>query len=37
MTCVRFAVPDWKAEIADPDSPDAATDFPCCLTPSDVI
>ena len=37
MTRVRFAVLDQKVENADPQSPDAATHFPCCLMPCDVI
>ena len=37
MTRVRFAVRDQKAGSADPELPDAATEFPCCLMPCDVI
>ena len=37
VTRVSFAVPDKKAGIADPESPDAATEFPCSLMPCDVI
>ena len=37
VTRVRFAVLDQKAGIADPESPGAATEFPCCFTPCDVI
>ena len=37
VTRVRFAVPDQKVGIADPESPDAATGFLCSLTPCDVV
>ena len=36
-TRVRFSVLDQNAGIADSESPDAATEFPCCLMPCDVI
>ena len=35
VTCVRFAVRGQKAGTADPESPGAATEFPCCLIPCD--
>ena len=37
VTRVRFAVLDQKVEVADPESPDAATEFPCGSMPYDVI
>ena len=37
VTRVRFAVLDHKAGIADPESPDAATEFPYCLIPCDFF
>ena len=35
MTRVRFAVLDQKAGSADPESPDAAMEFPYCSIPCD--
>ena len=37
LTRVRFADLDQKVGIADPESPDAATDIPCCLVPCHVV
>ena len=37
VTRVRFAVLDHEVGIADPESPDAATDIPCCLMPCHVV
>ena len=37
VTRVRFAVLDHKAGIADPESRNAATEFPCCLIPCAVF
>ena len=37
VTRVRFTVLNQKAGTADTESPDAATEFPCCLIPCDVF
>ena len=37
VTRVRVAGLDQKVGIVDPESPDAATDFPCCLMPCEVV
>ena len=37
VTSVRFAVLDQKVRIVDPESPDAARDFPCCSMSCHVV